>query len=111
MNNSEKISLLKDMEDNKTNSINLKQRLCETEVNLLVKTNDNINLSDQIEQLKTKFQDDFLFVHKSIELFKIDNFVREADENIKMYILGMNNWPLKSVLEENILRPDCSNAF
>ena len=88
MTNNEKISRLKDMEGIKTNSINLKQMLCETEANLLVKTNDKINISEQIEQLKTKLQDDYLFVHKSVELFRIDNFVGETDEGIKLYILS-----------------------
>ena len=101
----------KNMEDIKINNINLKQRLHETEANLSLTQTENTNLSKQIELLETKLQDDSLIVKKSIEMFENDNFIGEKDEDIKMYILGMNWWPLKSVLEENIWCPDCNDEF
>ena len=109
--NNEKICLLKDIDNLKINNINLKQKLQETEDNLSVQEAEIAKLLDKVDLLTTEAKDNAMLVKKSLELFKIDKFKEERDKDIKMYILGMHQWSLKSLLEENIWCPDCSDDF
>ena len=94
--NNEKICLLKDIDNLKINNINLKQKLQETEDNLSLQEAEIAKLLDKVDLLTTEAKDNALLVKKSLELFKIDKFKEECDKDIKMYILGMHQWSLKS---------------
>ena len=41
----------------------------------------------------------------------MDFFLGDTDEDVKMNILSINQWPLKYAFEKNIWYPDCMDEF
>ena len=68
--NAEKVTQFKEIEEIKTENLNLKQKVKDTGVNLALMVAELIKLSEKEELLETKSQEDSTFEEKAIEIFK-----------------------------------------
>ena len=109
--NTEKMNQLMEMEEIKTENLNLKQKLKETEVNLAVKREELVKVSNQVELLETKLHDDSAFEQKAIAIFKYACFKEDNEADIKMYILVNYDQHVEFLWDENVKCPDCNNEF
>ena len=79
---------LAEIEEIKTDNLNLKLKVKQAEVNLALKGNEFVQLSEKVRLLETKSQDDSVFEHKAIEIFKYALFKEDSEADIKWYMLG-----------------------